>query len=64
MINPQADAEFVAVAERMGNEAADTTDFARRLRDRYPRAIVRPRGLAGEVESFYVYRDGHWAGKP
>jgi len=33
----------------------------RRLRDRFPRAIVRPRELAGErLEIWYVYRDGRW----
>ena len=31
------------------------------LRLRWPRALVRPRELAGErTEIWYVYRDGHW----
>ena len=31
------------------------------LRGRYPRALVRPRELAGEqTQIWYVYRDGHW----
>jgi hypothetical protein len=31
------------------------------LRARFPMAVVRPRGLAGEqFEVWYVYRDGHW----
>ncbi|HEX2626945.1 MAG TPA: hypothetical protein VHL56_08590, partial [Candidatus Limnocylindrales bacterium] len=34
--------------------------FERRLRHTYPRALVRERGLAGEVPSWYVYRDGAW----
>jgi hypothetical protein len=34
--------------------------FERRLRLTYPRVIVRERGLAGEVPSWYVYRDGAW----
>jgi hypothetical protein len=34
------------------------------LRTRYPNALVRPRGLAGErTEVWYVYRDGHWIGR-
>ena len=31
------------------------------LRRRWPRALVRPRELAGEqAQIWYVYRDGHW----
>ena len=62
-INPKTDAEFVACAERVGDEASDTAEFERRLREHYPHAVVRRRDLAGESESFYVYRDGHWAGE-
>ena len=62
-INPRSDAEFVACAERLGVEAADIADFERRLREHYPHIVVRPRELTGEHESFYVYRDGHWAGE-
>jgi hypothetical protein len=33
------------------------------LRTRYPDAVVRQRGLAGErLDVWYVYRDGHWTG--
>jgi hypothetical protein len=34
--------------------------FEGRLRLTYPRVLVRERGLAGEVPSWYVYRDGAW----
>jgi hypothetical protein len=61
-INPKTDAEFVVLARRLAHEAADRADFERRLRDRYPAAVVRSRDLSGELGStFYVYRDGFWA---
>jgi len=60
--NPAADREF----ERLVNEGVDDglgdpTLLQARLRERYPRAVVRPRALAGEsTETWYVYREGHW----
>jgi PAS domain-containing protein len=35
-------------------------ELERRLRQTYPRVLVRERGLTGEVPSWYVYRDGAW----
>lgn len=62
LVNPKADGEFEALAERLAKEAPDRVDFERRLRVRYPAAIVRPRDLTGEAAStFYVYRDGLWS---
>jgi PAS domain-containing protein len=59
---PSSDEAFRTFVQR----AHDRTDpespgaFERRLRQTYPRALVRERGLAGEVPSWYVYRDGAW----
>jgi hypothetical protein len=61
-VNPKADGEFEALAQRLAQEAPDRADFERRLRVRYPAAVVRPRDLTGEPAStFYVYRDGLWS---
>jgi PAS domain-containing protein len=57
--NDVAFREFLTrTLRRTGPIAA--TDFERRLRRTYPRALVRERGLAGEASSWYVYRDGAW----
>ncbi len=61
-VSPAGDAEFGALAQRLAREAPDQAEFERRLRDRYPAAVVRSRDLSGEPAStFYVYRDGHWS---
>jgi hypothetical protein len=60
--NPVDDRAFRAlidVALRSGEMAPG--DLEQVLRTRYPRAVVRPRELAGErAEIWYVYREGHW----
>lgn len=62
-VNPKADGEFVVLAQRLAREAPDRAEFERRLRVRYPAAVVRSRDLSGEPASmFYVYRDGFWSG--
>jgi PAS domain-containing protein len=38
----------------------DPTALTDRLRLLYPRAVVRTRMLAGELPTWYVYRDGRW----
>jgi hypothetical protein len=61
-VSPAGDAEFATLAQRLAHEAPDRAEFERRLRDRYPAAVVRSRDLSGEpASSFYVYRDGHWS---
>jgi hypothetical protein len=61
-VNPIDDAAFVAEVERsMADGIADATDLQERLRQTYPDALVRPRGLSNEpFVVWYVYRDGHW----
>lgn len=62
VLNPPGDQDFAAYASRALNGGEiDPALLQRRLRDRFPRAIVRPRELAGErLEIWYVYRDGRW----
>ncbi len=62
IINPRDDLGFSESVDRSlltGVESPD--ELQRLLRDRYPRAVVRRRGLVGEqVEVWYVYREGRW----
>ncbi|HEX5827754.1 MAG TPA: hypothetical protein VFY23_09560 [Candidatus Limnocylindrales bacterium] len=62
ILNPRDDADFMDVAQSFVDRgAAGPEDLQRLLRDRYPRAAVRPRDLSSEQTSvWYVYRDGHW----
>ena len=60
--NPAGDREFAAAIDAaLTAGIADPAELEARLREAYPRAVVRPRGLAGEERSvWYVYRDGRW----
>ena len=60
--NPSGDPPFRAMIDAFLSSAGRRPeDLEVALRTRYPLAVVRPRGLAGErVEVWYVYRDGHW----
>jgi hypothetical protein len=61
VINPRSDDAFVATVEGEGAGATSATALEERLRETYPKAVVRPRQLAGEQSQvWYVYRDGHW----
>ena len=62
VLNPRSDIAFVAFAETaLANGAATPDDFQERLRERYPRAVVRQRELASEPFTiWYCYRDGRW----
>jgi hypothetical protein len=61
VINPRRDADFVTVVEREGPTAESPGALQTILRQRYPRAVVRPRQLEGErTEVWYVYREGTW----
>jgi hypothetical protein len=62
VLNPRDDERFVAYAEGILGEGGTTPDaFQARLRERYPAAVVRPRGLASEPFTlWYCYRDGTW----
>jgi hypothetical protein len=60
--NPATDGAFVTVAEGLvAGGVDDPGELQRRLRERYPQAVVRPRELSSERRVvWYVYRDGHW----
>jgi len=60
--NPPNDHEFEqAIDDVLGNGVVDPAVAQERLREQYPMAVVRPRGLAGErTPVWYVYRDGRW----
>jgi hypothetical protein len=62
ILNPRTDEEFVAFAERtLAEGVSSAEEFERVLRTRFPQAVVRPRGLANELqEVWYCYRDGRW----
>ena len=61
IVNPRSDEDFVAFAqERLATEPATAEAMEAALRVQYPRASVRERGLATEVTTWYVYREGRW----
>ena len=62
ILNPRHDRAFVALAERLVDGGATTSDALQAaLRERYPAAVVRPRVLSSEPEVlWYVYREGRW----
>ena len=57
-----SDAAFVELSNILVADGTPTpASLQSRLRDRYPRAVVRPRTLSGEqIEIWYVYREGYW----
>ncbi len=62
VLNPPDDDDFRSFATGLVNDGTIEPELLHDcLRGRYPRAIVRPRELAGEsAQIWYVYRDGHW----
>jgi len=66
VLNPPDDDDFAMFARRaLSGGVLDPAEMQGRLRERFPRSIVRPRELAGErTEIWYVYRDGHWIRTP
>jgi hypothetical protein len=62
IVNPADDRAFRAAADRLIESGLlEPTLLQDCLREQWPRAIVRPRELAGEhAQIWYVYRDGHW----
>jgi hypothetical protein len=61
-MNPRHDTDFVTLAQAIVAEGIDSPrDLEERLREHYPRVVVRARELNGEPFTiWYVYRDGHW----
>ena len=62
MCNPADDATFRAVAESLlASGVASPAGLQRLLEPRYPRVVVRARGLSHEeFDAWYVYREGSW----
>ena len=60
--NPPNDLAFQrAIEDILDSEATDPEAVQERLRERYPRAVVRPRELDAErTPVWYVYREGRW----
>jgi len=60
--NPASDRTFQeAIEEVLDTGVLEPAAAEKQLRERYPRAVVRPRELAGEpIAVWYVYRDGRW----
>jgi hypothetical protein len=60
--NPPTDREFESAIEAIVDSGVlDPRVAQQRLRERYPRAVVRPRELAAEpTPVWYVYREGRW----
>jgi len=60
--NPPNDRHFeLAVESVLSGGVTDPAAAQELLRQRYPKAVVRPRELAGErTPVWYVYRDGRW----
>lgn len=60
-MNPWSDRAFVdEVSAEIEDGVTDAGELQERLRQSYPGVVVRRRGLVGEPESWYVYRDGYW----
>ena len=58
---PSADGSFARIvrATLAAEHPESPDDLARALRFRFPRVVVRRRGLSGEVATtWYVFRDG------
>ena len=61
MPNPRSDTAFVELVESLvGSNGTTATQLEQSLRSRYPRVVVRERGLAAEAPTWYVYREGRW----
>ena len=60
LLSPWDDSEFVERAQRLASEHPTLAEMEVALRGYYPNAVVRSRGLDGEQDAWYVYRDGHW----
>ena len=60
--NPADDDAFRTVAEsHLATGVASPAGLQRLLEPRYPRVVVRARGLSNEdLDAWYVYRDGSW----
>ncbi|HUQ43361.1 MAG TPA: hypothetical protein VM451_02975 [Candidatus Limnocylindria bacterium] len=61
IVNPRSDEAFVALAQALIERGAESPSaLETELRQRYPLAVVRERGLTAEAPVWYVYREGQW----
>ena len=61
VINPTSDEEFSWRVRDVVSEGVESPgQLEAALRDRYPRVLVRERGLQAEAPTWYVYREGTW----
>jgi hypothetical protein len=62
VVNPRSDARFAELVTNLLQDPDLTAEeLGVRLREAFPRAIVRRRLLSGESpETWYVYREGTW----
>ena len=62
LLHPLDDEGFCRHAQELAaGDITSTGELQRRLRETYPLAVVRRRGLTGEpYDAWYVYRDGRW----
>jgi hypothetical protein len=61
MPNPRSDTVFVELVESLVRSNGTTAaELEQALRSRYPKVVVRERGLAAEAPTWYVYREGTW----
>ncbi len=60
--NPPSDQAFQqAIEDVLDSGVTDPAAAQERLRERYPRVVVRPRELDAErTPVWYVYREGRW----
>jgi hypothetical protein len=62
LLFPRDDPEFAAHCQEVAHATRDPHTAQRRLRRRYPRAVVHPRDPLGSLdrrdEAWYVYRNG------
>jgi PAS domain-containing protein len=59
---PSSDRAFREHVRNVRTTASPDTpeELERRLRQIFPRAVVRDRNLSGEEPAWYIYRDGQW----
>lgn len=60
VVNPATDGPFDAQTRELALASRTPAELQAALRAEYPEAVVRSRDLAGEDETWYVYRDGRW----
>lgn len=61
ILNPYTDEELAWRTRELLSEGVSTpAGLEAALRDRYPRIVVRERGLHAEAPTWYVYREGQW----